>query len=117
KKMLIQVLRNLERDGLVHREVFQIVPPKTEYTLTDLGRRLHEPISLLCQWAADHVGMLEEIEQNRRASTSNSQRGQMRQCSTNRCRFGALALAEPAQKAPLPGEKQLQAKIKQLPAK
>ena len=44
KKMLIQVLRNLERDGLVHREVFQIVPPKTEYTLTDLGRRLHEPI-------------------------------------------------------------------------
>src|SRR3954470_10864152 len=43
KKMLIQVLRNLERDGLVHREVFQIVPPKTEYTLTDLGRRLHEP--------------------------------------------------------------------------
>ena len=72
KKMLIQVLRNLERDGLVHREVFQIVPPKTEYTLTDLGRRLHEPISLLCQWAADHVGMLEEIEQNRRSSTSNS---------------------------------------------
>jgi DNA-binding HxlR family transcriptional regulator len=72
KKMLIQVLRNLERDGLVHREVFQIVPPKTEYTLTDLGRRFHEPISLLCHWAADHVGMLEEIEHKRSASTSNS---------------------------------------------
>jgi DNA-binding HxlR family transcriptional regulator len=72
KKMLIQVLRNLERDGLVHREVFQVVPPKTEYTLTDLGRRLHEPISLLCHWAADHVSMLEELEHNRRASTSNS---------------------------------------------
>ena len=72
KKMLIQVLRNLERDGLVHREVFQVVPPKTEYTLTELGRRLHEPISLLCRWAADHVGMLEEIEHNRRAITSES---------------------------------------------
>ncbi|HYZ24516.1 MAG TPA: helix-turn-helix domain-containing protein [Rhodopila sp.] len=72
KKMLIQVLRNLERDGLVHREVFQVVPPKTEYTLTDLGRRLHEPISLLCHWAVDHVSVLEEVERNRRASTSNS---------------------------------------------
>jgi DNA-binding HxlR family transcriptional regulator len=72
KKMLIQVLRNLERDGLAHREVFQVVPPKTEYTLTDLGRRLHEPISLVCHWAADHAGMLEEIEHNRRTSTSNS---------------------------------------------
>jgi DNA-binding HxlR family transcriptional regulator len=70
KKMLIQVLRNLERDGVVHREVFQVVPPKTEYTLTDLGRRLHEPISLLCHWAVDHVGILEEIVRNRRASAS-----------------------------------------------
>jgi len=65
KKMLIQVLRNLERDGLVHREVFRAVPPKTEYTLTDLGRRIHEPISLLCRWASDHIGEIEAIERNR----------------------------------------------------
>lgn len=67
KKMLIQVLRGLERDGLVHREVFQVVPPKTEYTLTDLGQRLHEPIALLCRWAADHVVELEEVERNRQS--------------------------------------------------
>lgn len=65
KKMLIQVLRNLERDGLVDRKVFQVVPPKTEYKLTDLGRRLHEPISLLCHWAADHLDELDEIDRNR----------------------------------------------------
>jgi len=69
KKMLIQVLRSLERDGLVHREVFQVVPPKTEYTLTDLGRRLHEPIGLLCQWAADHVTELEQVELNRQSGS------------------------------------------------
>lgn len=65
KKMLIQVLRSLERDGLVHREVYQVVPPKTEYTLTDLGRRLHEPIALLCHWAADHTVELDEVERRR----------------------------------------------------
>ena len=35
KKMLIQTLRNLERDGLLERTVYQQVPPKTEYRLTD----------------------------------------------------------------------------------
>ncbi|HEV7252025.1 MAG TPA: helix-turn-helix domain-containing protein [Mesorhizobium sp.] len=65
KKMLIQVLRSLERDGLVHREVFQVVPPKTEYTLTDLGRQLHEPIALLCRWAAEHTEALEEVDRRR----------------------------------------------------
>ncbi len=67
KKMLIQVLRSLERDGLVHREVFQVVPPKTEYTLTDLGRRFHEPISLLCRWAAEHTDELDQVERRRLA--------------------------------------------------
>ena len=40
KKMLIQTLRNLERDGLVERTVYQQVPPKTEYRLTEDDRRL-----------------------------------------------------------------------------
>ena len=51
KKMLIQTLRNLERDGLVERTVCQQVPPKTEYRLTEDGRRLRESISQLCAWA------------------------------------------------------------------
>ena len=69
KKMLVQVLRNLERDRLVRRRVFKAVPPKTDYELTDLGRKLHEPVSLLCGWAEEHVAELDEVERNRRART------------------------------------------------
>lgn len=61
KKMLIQTLRNLERDGLVHRTVYQQVPPKTEYRLTDDGRRLREPIAQLCRWAAENRSILATI--------------------------------------------------------
>ena len=76
KKMLIQVLRGLERDGLVHREVFQVVPPKTAYRLTELGRRLHEPIALLCRWAAEHARDLEQVHRNRQGTAERDAAGQ-----------------------------------------
>src|SRR6202051_3118591 len=47
KKMLIQTLRNLERDGLLERTVYPQVPPKTEYRLTDNGPKLRGPIGWL----------------------------------------------------------------------
>ena len=65
KKMLIQVLRRLEADGVVHREVYPVVPPKTEYSLTELGRRLHEPIAMLCAWAISNEHDLEAIHRRR----------------------------------------------------
>ena len=40
KKMLTNQLRSLEEDGLVHREVFPVVPPKVEYSLTDMGQKM-----------------------------------------------------------------------------
>jgi len=49
QKMLTQVLRGLERDGLVLRVVFPEVPPRTEYTLTPLGRTLTKPLGALCE--------------------------------------------------------------------
>jgi DNA-binding HxlR family transcriptional regulator len=51
KKMLVQTLRALERSGLLARKVYAEVPPKTEYRLTESGRKLREPIAQLCAWA------------------------------------------------------------------
>lgn len=61
KKMLVQTLRNLERDGLVDRKVYPQVPPKTEYRLTEDGHRLREPIAELCRWAFENKAFVTEI--------------------------------------------------------
>jgi DNA-binding HxlR family transcriptional regulator len=61
KKMLIQTLRNLERDGLLERTVYQQVPPKTEYRLTDSGHKLREPIAWLCEWGMNNREFLDDI--------------------------------------------------------
>jgi DNA-binding HxlR family transcriptional regulator len=61
QKMLTQTLRNLEHNGLVQRQVYAVVPPKVEYSLTDLGRSLLHPLSALCQWAEDHCDQLDAI--------------------------------------------------------
>ena len=62
QKMLTQTLRRLEEDGLVKRTVFPVVPPRTEYELTPLGRTLKEPLTALCAWAVQHMG---EVERHR----------------------------------------------------
>lgn len=51
KRMLTQTLRDLERDGLLSREVFPTKPPSVEYRLTDLGRSLLDPLAYLVTWA------------------------------------------------------------------
>lgn len=61
KKMLVQTLRGLERDGLVARTVYAQVPPKTEYRLTEDGHRLREPIARLCQWALSNTDFIASI--------------------------------------------------------
>jgi DNA-binding HxlR family transcriptional regulator len=54
-KVLTESLRRMERDGLVDRAVFAEVPPRVEYSLTDLGRSLIEPIAMIGDWAEVHV--------------------------------------------------------------
>lgn len=51
KRMLTQTLRDLERDGLIVREVFPTKPPSVEYSLSPLGRTLLEPLSAIVSWA------------------------------------------------------------------
>jgi|SRR5579883_2903573 len=62
RKMLSQTLRALERNGLVQRIAYPVVPPVVEYSLTPLGQTLIEPINALRVWAYGH---LQEVAQAR----------------------------------------------------
>jgi DNA-binding HxlR family transcriptional regulator len=57
-KVLTDTLRDLERDGLVKRQVYAEVPPRVEYELTPLGRTLHEPLQALGRWAEKHIAQV-----------------------------------------------------------
>ena len=50
QKVLTSSLRELEADGLVHREVFPEVPPRVEYSLTDLGKTLEPVLKSMEEW-------------------------------------------------------------------
>jgi DNA-binding HxlR family transcriptional regulator len=52
QKMLIQQLRELERDGIVARQVYPQVPPKVEYRLTEWGQAMCPALDALLEWAA-----------------------------------------------------------------
>ena len=52
-KMLTQQLRELEANGLVHREVYPVIPPKVEYSLTETGRSLMPVLVAMRDWGAD----------------------------------------------------------------
>lgn len=61
-KMLTQTLRELEDDGLVTRKVYQEVPPKVEYSLTDIGDELIPFINYLRIWGDKQRGKETEVE-------------------------------------------------------
>lgn len=50
QKVLTDQLKQLERDGLVRREVFKEVPPKVEYSLTELGKSFVPVLNTMCEW-------------------------------------------------------------------
>lgn len=52
QKMLAQQLRQMEKDGIVHRKVYSEIPPKVEYSLTDWGQSLCPALDALLKWAA-----------------------------------------------------------------
>jgi DNA-binding HxlR family transcriptional regulator len=54
-KVLTQTLRGMERDGLLHREIHGVVPPRVEYSLTPMGRSLIKPLEDLCHWAKARI--------------------------------------------------------------
>ena len=54
-KMLAQQLRELEKDGLINRKVYPVVPPKTEYSLTDFGNTLSPILVEMCNWGKQYL--------------------------------------------------------------
>lgn len=55
QKVLTTTLRSMERNGLVTRTVYPVVPPRVDYALTGLGRSLFETLGAICKWGADHM--------------------------------------------------------------
>lgn len=60
EKMLTQTLQTLERDGLVHRDAKPVIPPRVDYSLTDLGREAAAQVKALATWTAERMRDVEE---------------------------------------------------------
>jgi DNA-binding HxlR family transcriptional regulator len=75
QKMLTVTLKSLETDGLISRKVYAQVPPKVEYTLTELGSTLLPSITMLKNWAVESMPAIQEAR-NRMAVNVQSQQPQ-----------------------------------------
>lgn len=60
EKMLAQQLRDLERDGLIIRTVYPVVPPKVEYNLSELGKTIIPVLNSMCNWGEGYLSSLNE---------------------------------------------------------
>jgi len=60
QKVLIQQLRELERDGLVRRHVHQQMPPKVEYGLTEYGVTANRIVEVMCSWGKENIKLRQQ---------------------------------------------------------
>jgi DNA-binding HxlR family transcriptional regulator len=67
QKMLTQQLRELERDGIVVRKVYHQVPPKVEYSVTQLGLTLRPAMTELCRWGKAYASKARDKSSRARA--------------------------------------------------
>lgn len=71
QKMLTQTLRTLEAHGLIERKVYAVVPPRVEYTLTEMGQSINEPLAGICDWVEKHGATLAKgLARRRRRAAS-----------------------------------------------
>ena len=54
-KMLTQQLRELEVDGLILRTIYPVIPPKTDYRLTDFGKSIIPVLNVMCDWGTQYL--------------------------------------------------------------
>jgi DNA-binding HxlR family transcriptional regulator len=72
KKMLTQTLRGLERNGLVKRVVYPVIPPMVEYSLTPLGLTLSGPIWAIRDWSEQYIEEVERVRAENDQQARNS---------------------------------------------
>jgi DNA-binding HxlR family transcriptional regulator len=58
-KMLTQQLRELESQGLINRKVYPVVPPKTEYSLTEFGKSIIPILDAMCTWGTNYLDSID----------------------------------------------------------
>jgi DNA-binding HxlR family transcriptional regulator len=69
QQMLTKQLRELERDLLIDRKVFEVVPPKVEYSLSEFGRSFMPVLDSLCRWSSEHEELMQSISEHLGSST------------------------------------------------
>ena len=60
-KVLIQHLKELEADGVLRRNDYKEVPPRVDYTLTQLGQSLAQALEPLCAWGTENMAEMQKI--------------------------------------------------------
>jgi DNA-binding HxlR family transcriptional regulator len=61
EKVLIQQLRDLEKDGIVHRHDYGEMPPKVDYSFTEYGKSLKPVLRMLCNWGEEHLNQMDVV--------------------------------------------------------
>lgn len=68
QKMLTMQLRELERHGLIIRKAYAVIPPKVEYSLTELGERLVKMLGQLCDFGEDYMTLFPDTKHDKESS-------------------------------------------------
>ncbi|NNN36470.1 helix-turn-helix transcriptional regulator [Streptomyces sp. S3(2020)] len=75
EKMLTQTLQTLERDGFLHRDAKPVIPPRVDYSLTELGREAAEQVRGLAMWTETRMGAVREAREGYDARKRGSEQG------------------------------------------
>ncbi|MFC4126115.1 winged helix-turn-helix transcriptional regulator [Nocardia rhizosphaerae] len=70
ERMLSQTLQTLERDGMVHREVLEAIPPRVEYTLTELGAQVADRLEALIEVLETNIDTVRAAQANYHRATT-----------------------------------------------
>ena len=72
QRMLTLQLRELEEDGIVHREIYKQIPPKVEYSLTDFGKTLEPILLAMLNWGSQYTSQIIERKSTQQTHPASS---------------------------------------------